>query len=135
MEFTPGFPVGWFVLGVIYAETGEFDKAIAAHEHLREDPLFSWVRGATYAMSGQADKALEIIEQLGEDRRAALPKAIIYTALRDKKQIYKWMEITKEERQAWYPWLITWFPQGKFMHEEPRWQEFAKELNLELPES
>ncbi len=135
VEFTPGFPVGWFVLGMIYAETGEFDKAIAAHEHLRDDPLMSWILGATYAIAGQPDKALKIIEQYGEDRRAALARVIIYAALRDKEQVYTWMKITKEEKLAWYPWLITWFPQGKFMHDEPRWQEYAKELNLELPES
>ncbi len=43
------------------------------------------------------------------------------------------METARENRHPWFPWLVAWFRPMKFLHDDPRMQEFADELGITLP--
>ena len=133
-RFSPDFAIGWLVQGMIQSEIGQHDEALASHARLAQNPAWSWGRGISFANAGYSDQALAVITELGDEPRAALVKTLIYAALADREQTLYWMKETRDGRQAWYPWVVNWFPMTRFMYNDPQWQAYAEEINLEFPE-
>ena len=44
-----------------------------------------------------------------------------------------WLETARDEKIPWYPWLVTWFPRTRALHDDPRAQRMAEELGIPLP--
>ena len=60
--------------------------------------------------------------------------SLIYGGLEDREETMKWMQSARDKKIPWFPWLVTWFPQTKSMHDDPRMQQFAAELGIEFPD-
>jgi len=59
---------------------------------------------------------------------------LIYAALGDCDEAAKWLQAAKRQKIPWFPWLVTWFPQTKFLHDDLQVQEFATELGIDFPD-
>lgn len=133
LNLRENWPVGWMTLGDAYLELGRYDEAIAAHAHLADSPFWSFVRGYSYASAGRIDDARAIVESIPAEADNALPLVLVYGAMGDTEQTLHWLEVARDSKLPWYPWLLDWFPQLRPIHGDPRLQELARELDLELP--
>ena len=60
--------------------------------------------------------------------------ALIYGGLGDREETMKWLQAAKDQKIPWFPWQVTWYPHTKFLHDDPRMQQFAAELGIEFPD-
>ncbi len=108
LELNPDFPWGLYVLGCIHGSEGRFEEAIEAHARAAEvAPFLKWALGYSYALAGQADKARAIARELAV-QPAPMDNwglAMIYTALGDKDEAFRWLDGAVAARWAWMPWL------------------------------
>jgi tetratricopeptide (TPR) repeat protein len=132
LRLYPEFPVAWWVIGNAYVDQGRFEEAIAAHEHLSDQPMFSWARGYSFAAAGQGDRAREVIASIEHVQDNGLPLALLYASVGDAEQALYWAEQVREIRMPWYPWLVGWFPQFRHLHDHPLIKEKASELGVPL---
>jgi TolB-like protein/Flp pilus assembly protein TadD len=133
IRLDPEFPIGWFVLGVIHAELGQFDEAIDAHGRLADIPDWSWIIGTTYAAAGLEDKAREVAAALEQYPGTELPLSLIYMSLGDRQSALHWIAKSEMARVPWYPALLGWFPRHEVIPDDPRLQERAAALGLPDP--
>ncbi len=133
IRLDPEFPIGWFVLGVIHAELGQFDEAIDAHGRLADIPDWSWIIGTTYAAAGLEDKAREVAAALEQYPGTELPLSLIYMSLGDRQSALHWIAKSETARVPWYPAMLGWFPRHEVIPDDPRLQERAAALGLPDP--
>ena len=133
IRLDPEFPIGWFVLGVIYAELGQFDEAIDAHGRLADIPDWSWIIGTTYAAAGLEDKAREVAAALEQYPGTELPLSLIYMSLGDRESALHWIAKSEAARVPWYPAMPGWFRRHEVIADDPRLQERAAALELPDP--
>jgi TolB-like protein/Tfp pilus assembly protein PilF len=132
LELDPNFPWGLYVLGAAYAEKGMFDEAIAAHKKAAAgSPTLRWALGRTYALAGRRNEAREIAAELGKKAEPmdAWGLAEIYTALGEKDEAFRWLEVAYERRFSWMPWLEA-TPKFKLLRSDPRFQDLLRRMNL-----
>ncbi len=132
LELRDKYAVGLLVLGNTFAETGEFDKAIDAHEKLRHSDFWSWAPGYSYALAGRFEDAQKIADALEKEPGNALPLTLINAAIGNDEEMFHWLNIAKESKLPWYPWLVAWFPAAHLYYDDPRMQKLAAELGLQL---
>jgi len=133
LSLRDGYPVAWLALGNAFVEQGRYDEAIAAHANLGDSPFWSFARGYSYAKAGRIDEARAVAASIPAEADNALPLVLIYAALGDRQETLRWLEVARDTKVPWYPWLLNWFPQMRPMYDDPMLQALAKELNLELP--
>ena len=134
LELNPKYPVAWIALGQTYLDMGRFDEAIEAHEHLRNNRFWAFVLAATFAAADRDDEAAIVLEYVKQKDNNPFPLALIYGAMGDREETMKWLQAAKDQKVPWFPWQVTWFPQTRFLHDDPRMQQFAAELGIEFPE-
>lgn len=122
----PNYPVAWFVLGNVYLEQGQFNKAIEAHEYLAHMPFWSFALGQTYAWAGQPEKALEIADGYDRTTANAIPLAIIHAALGDIEETLHWTSLAREKKLPWAAAFFSYFTAPRSLHEDPRIQAEAE---------
>ncbi len=127
------YPVAWLVLGNTYAEMGRFDEAIAAHENLRDSYYWAWALGDSYAQAGFLENAQAILDTIEARPENAVPLVLMYLSMGNDEEAFRWLEAARKIRVPWYPWLVAWFPHTTAIKNDPRLQELARRLNLELP--
>lgn len=132
LEFSPDYPVALLTLGMTYAEMGEFDKALAIHEKLRDLPYWSFAFGSTLAQAGRRDDAVQQLNTIAREPFNSVPLVLIYAALKDDEQVFHWMNEARNVHMVWYPWFITWFRETRYLADDPRMQALAEELKLPL---
>ena len=85
-----------FLLGDVYAETGQFAKSISAFLSGDDNPHTLGHLGYVYARAGQPAKARGVIAQLEnhvkQDGLGRYEIALVYAALGDKDQAFVWLE-------------------------------------------
>jgi len=128
----PEHPTGWMALGLTYAELGQFDEAIDAHEKLAGTVWSFWL-GMTYAAVGLEDKAREITTALENVPGAEIAVAWIYMNLGDRDAAMHWTAETEAVRAPWYPWLLGMFHGSELIADDPRLQARAAALSLPDP--
>lgn len=129
LNLRKNYPIANLVLGETYADLGEFDKAIEFHERLRNNYYWSFALAATLAAAGRTEEALEIARKFEKDGNS-LVLVLIYASMRDYDTAYEWLLKAREDKIPWYPWLLTWYPQTRGFHDDPRVVELAAELGL-----
>ncbi len=132
-ELSENYPVAWLVLGATYAEMGKFDEAIAAHEHLRDSYFWSFALGSTYAMAGYTENAQAILNTIEAKPENSVPLVLINAAMGNVEETFRWLDAARSIRVPWYPWLVAWFPHTAAMKNDPRMQELAQRLKLQVP--
>ncbi len=132
LELRDNYAVGLLVLGNTFAETGEFDKAVEAHEKLRDSDFWSWAPGYSYALAGRIEDAQKIADAMEKEPGNALPLALINAAIGNDEEMFHWLNIAKESKLPWYPWMVAWYPAAHLYYDDPRMQKLATELGLQL---
>jgi len=130
IRLNPEFPIGWWVLGLTYAELGEFDEAIDAHKHLADSPGWSWVIGLSYAAAGLEEKAREIAAELEQYPGTEFPLSMIYSQIGDRESALQWIAAAESVRLPWYPSLLGWFPLHEVIADDPQLQARAAALGI-----
>ena len=139
LELNPDFPIGWLVLGNVYADKGMYEEAIAAHQKLAEvSPQWSWALGRTYARAGKGDEARKIVDELEKEEvtpSRAYGLARLCTALGEKDEAFRWLEVAFERPPFGLPWLRVslW---SVPLRDDPRFNDLLRKMNLpQLDES
>jgi hypothetical protein len=93
--------------------------------------LWKWALGNTYAISGHRDEAEKILNELEKSEVTefnALGLTIMYGALGKMDEAFKWLAY--EPHALWLPWVAVIPSWGKPLHNDPRFEDFLKRLNL-----
>ena len=132
LELNPDFAFAHYLLGLIYADQGNYDKSVAAFE--KASALNSnWNYGLVLAeaMAGNKklaqEKALEIAANPTPLQTWGL--AEIYTALGETDEAFKWLNACYKARWSWYPW-IYWNPPFEPLRNEPQFEEHLKQIDF-----
>ncbi len=104
----PNFVQGYFDMGLIYAESGMYQQAIAELEKggtlSGGNPQFKAGLGLAYTLSGRRDEALKILDQLNEEAKRGnicpCVMGVVYAGLCEKDRTPEWMEKAYEERAS-----------------------------------
>jgi len=134
LELNPKYPVGWLVLGQTYVDMGRFDEAIQAHEKLRDNPFWGFALAVTLATAGRDEDAAAVLEFIEQGNNNPFTLAMIHGGLGNAEETMKWLLAARDEKIPYFPWMVTWFPQTRFLHDDPRMQHFAAELGIEFPD-
>ncbi len=131
ISLNESYPLGWFALGNTYADQGEFEKAIEAHEKLKDRYFWSWALGGTYAKAGRVEDAMQVYNAIEPEEDNAIPLTLIAAAIGDEQSMYRWLEAARDNRISWYPWLVAWFPATQPYRNQPEMQSLIEALNLD----
>jgi tetratricopeptide (TPR) repeat protein len=134
LGLNPNYPVAWLALGQTYLDMGRIDEAIEAHENLRNNRFWGFVLAATLANANRDEDAAAVLRFVEEGNNNPFTLALIYAGLGDRDESIKWLQAAKEQKIPWFPWAVSWYPQTKFLHDDPRMQQFAAELGIEFPD-
>ena len=134
LELNPDYPIAWLALGQTYLDMGRVDEAIEAHEHLRNNRFWGFVLAATLATANRDEDAAVVLEFVEKGNNNPFTLALIYGGLGDREESMKWLQAARDQKIPWFPWLVTWFPQTRLLHDDPRTQQFAAELGIEFPD-
>ncbi len=108
LELNPNYPGALYALGCLHAFDGRLEQAIEAHEKaIAGMPALKWALGYSNALLGRKDEALAIAQEVA-DQPAPMDNwglALIYTALGDKDEAFRWLDGAITSRWAWMPWL------------------------------
>ena len=132
IALNPQYPVAWMVLGQAYAEMGQFEEAIAAHEKLVRFRFFAPAAGTTFAMAGEEEKAREVLSHFKPVPGNSLVFIPIHAALGDVEETIEWMKISRDARIPWYPWTVGYTKVVRPLHGDPRIIELAAEIDVPL---
>ena len=131
LEIRPDYYQGLWGLGDAYLAMGKVDDAIATHKKLAEKyPKLIFILGVTYARTGKISEAEEILKRMNKltpDPLIALGYVMLYSALENKDEAFKWLAY--EPPHIWLPW-VTIMDWGNNLHNDPRFDDFLKKLNL-----
>ena len=136
LDIQPNFNEALAVLGSAYLEKGMYEQAIATHKRLAAtDPDWKWILPYTYARAGQEDMARKTLARLLEDRTKATGAwagwfiAADYTALGNREEAFRWLEIAHKAHHSFFPWLRT-DPFLVPLHSDPRFQDLVRSMNF-----
>jgi DNA-binding winged helix-turn-helix (wHTH) protein/tetratricopeptide (TPR) repeat protein len=124
-------------LGMVYAATAEFDKAITEFKRAKElsgaDPYLDGFLGYAHARLGKRTTARKAVEQLADrSQREYIPAfctALIYVGLEDTVQALRWLEKAYEDRSA-YMVFVKVEPLLDQIRQEPRFQKLLNRMRL-----
>ncbi|MCK4824300.1 tetratricopeptide repeat protein, partial [bacterium] len=130
-ELRKDYLVSYYVLGITYLKQGRIKEAIEAHKKLTEVyPRWTWSLGHTYAATGHTEEAEQILIELEKAEVTpwnAYGLAVMYGVLGKKDEAFKWLAY--EPHHAFTAWAAV-MPEFNNLHDDPRFEEFIKRLNL-----
>ena len=125
------FSVSHYIIGTVYKERGEAEKAIEHMEIAAQDPMFVFGLGVAHAHTGNIEKALEIAQQLADTGETwnLWGIAEIYTTLGDKEKAMEWVQKAFDQKHPYIPWLEKNIILAT-LSEDPRYQEIVEAMKL-----
>ncbi len=126
--------------GFFMLNTGNYEKAIRLFEQLillkerRFPRALGWM-GAAYARLGEFEKSRKILAELKELKKktdAGSPAwftAIILSALDQKKEALKWIQIAVDDHEMEVVWLVC-EPQFFSLHGDPKFGSLVKQVGF-----
>ena len=112
IELDPNFAGGHFWLGLIYAQKGMAQEAIAeANQAIASSGESQNIAmlGQVYALAGRKKEAQDVITDLTQQSKrryvSSSDIARIYAALGDKEESFSWLAKAYEERAGWLIYL------------------------------
>jgi TolB-like protein/Flp pilus assembly protein TadD len=134
LELNPKFWPSYHVLRVAYSNKGMHQEAVDAAMRLIElDPA----RGnaelvMAYAQAGQREKALAIVPKLKGNTPDFSRVGKAYLTLGDKDAALQVLEDAYKAHYAALPWIRTRGYGWDSMHDDPRFQDLVRRMNLPL---
>ena len=136
VELHPEAPHMRWALGAGYLEAGDFEAAIAqmrAGAQLADAPLFRALLAETYAVTGRRDEAQTILQHLqarsGEEYLTPYMFARIHTALGDRDEAFRWLNIAYQERAPWMV-LLKRDPRMDSLRADSRYETLLRLMNF-----
>ncbi|MBZ5586776.1 MAG: tetratricopeptide repeat protein, partial [Acidobacteriia bacterium] len=134
LELNPETPDALVLLGDGYALGGDFSKAIANQEKAaaRDPGLSRYALACTYARAGRGSEARRIAEDLRKRLRRwdAYGLAMIYAALGEKDEAFRWLEAMYRGRHPYAPWIRHFSPEFTAWQRDPRFVDLTRRLRL-----
>ena len=132
LESVKNYQRGYYNLGLIYLAMGRTEDAIEAHKKLVElNPGWKFALGITYAKSGHRDEAEKILNELEKSevsQLGALDLIRLNDALGKTDDAFKWLAY--EPHHIILPWVAVFPYFSKPFRDDPRFEDFVKQLNL-----
>lgn len=137
LEIDPNYWIGYYFLGLVYAQQGKVDDAIAAQQKSVAILNSSWPLeelARDYALQGKNAEARQAVRDL-----LARPKpfyvspyglAAVFAALGDKDQAFAQLEQAYEERSFYMDFLKV-DPELDTLRSDPRFQDLLRRMNLQ----
>ena len=137
LELDPDFRPAHSMLGLAYAETGQYEQAIAEIKSGTSDESWSVWLGYAYAKAGDTEKASETIElwkaRWNESRQewAPITIALIYVGLGEREQALAWLEtaFTVAHSGGGFT-MIKAYPYWNPLRSDPRFQDLLRRMNF-----
>jgi len=137
IELDSTFYPAHFVCGCIYEQMGKWEEALrelhSAVEFSHRLPRYLGALGHGWAASGNRAEAQKVIDELqampGKKYRSPYCIAEIYAGLKETDLTLEWLQKACEQRDTWMIFLKV-HPHFEYLHENPRFQEFVKRLDL-----
>ena len=138
LSTNPKFHNSYFMLGLAYAQKGDYKQAIESFQTVRslagENPLWNAMLGYTHAKAGNHAEAMRLLRSLKEQARkeyiTPMYMAIIYAGLGDTDQAFTWLDKAVEERAG----ILIFFrkePVFQELRSDPRFELLLKRIGLE----
>ena len=119
------------IMGNTYADMGDYDKAIKAHEDMvAVAPWWGYALGVTYVRAGMRDKAtgvLAAMEAQPPSSWQAYGLAILNGALGNMEAASQRLEY--DPHHAFVAWIAI-YPELELLHADPHIKGFYARLNL-----
>jgi eukaryotic-like serine/threonine-protein kinase len=137
IDLDPNYPVTYWILGLLYRQTGHHDLAITAGEKAVNlsggSPLMRAALAHTYGKSERAKDALRVLDDLTELSKhkyvAAHFLAGIYIGLGENHRAMEFLEKSSVERSHWLIYLHM-DPSMDDLRSEPRFQDLLRRVGL-----
>jgi len=139
LELDPDYPPGYFYLGLIYAQEGRLDDAIAAQR--KSAQLFGNENAAwplpelarDYALAGRSAEARQALQDILNHKQNVyvLPYgiAVAYAALGEKDKAFEQLENAFTQRSFFMDFLKT-DPRLDTLRPDPRFASLLSRMNL-----
>lgn len=128
-------PDSWvhWILGIIYREKGNYEKAIEEFRILPDSPHVLGHMGNAYARAGQRAEASETVSKLKEyvqkDGVGTYEIALVYAGLGDKDEAFAWLEKSYKVHDEGLTWLKL-DPGVDPLRSDPRFQSLLHRVGL-----
>lgn len=126
-----------YLLGRVYEEVGQFDKAIAIFKKLsaaNHSSVFLAALGHAYALAGKNREARRVLNLLNKQSKdqyvSAYGKAVIHLALGDRNQSFSCLERAYQQRCEMMTWLKV-DPAFDSIRTDLRFTSLLRRLGLE----
>lgn len=137
IDMEPQFSAANHVLGLAYEQMGQYDAAIdafrAAHSGSGDNPISLAGLACAYAAAGRKREATKLLGELVQRaKRGYIPYyiySVLYLALGDKAQCFKWLDKACEERDPWLIWILR-DPRLDSVRHDPRFVEVVRRMNF-----
>ncbi len=136
IDLDPDVWPSYQVLRIAYSEKGMHQEAIAAAERLVElNPMRGYAHlTMAYALAGQREKALAISSKFERNTRSFNHIGQAYLMLGDKEAALQELEDAYKAHQTTLPWIRAHGYGWDSMHDDPRFQELLRKMNLPVKE-
>lgn len=136
-EIDPHFRDAHLCTAQAYEQRRMYDQALAELKKVEDiapdDPAFLTELGYVYGLSGRRADALKLVEQL---RKISMREyvdptfiGLIYTALGDREEAFKWLDKAYEARSSWMTWLKV-EPKFDPLRSDPRFNELMHRVGI-----
>jgi TolB-like protein/DNA-binding winged helix-turn-helix (wHTH) protein len=140
LEMDPNFISAHISLAAVYEDQRAWQQALDEYNKVisvsPSDPAALAGAGFVYAQLGQKEDARKIIVQMKEAAKkhyvSSFEMASIFAGLDDATNAMLWLEKAYQQRESQIPFLSS---DGHFnsLHQDPRFQNLVKRLNLPSP--
>jgi TolB-like protein/DNA-binding winged helix-turn-helix (wHTH) protein/Tfp pilus assembly protein PilF len=138
VELDANFAAARLMLGEDYVQVGLHDQALAelqtAASLSGNSPLYLAQVAVAYASAGRKTEALQIVAQLQSisSTQYVSPYGLaqIYSALSNKEQTFKWLQIAYDDRAVWMSYLAV-DPVLDNFRPDQRFQDFLRQVRLQ----
>ena len=133
LELALDFPMALYIKGCALAGNKMYEQAIELHEKAGQLSA-EWKCGLahTYALAGRLDEARDALAELEADYSPwdIWFIAVIYAALGEKDQVFKWLEKAYgPPNHPYLPW-ISYAPEFKSVRDDLRFSDLLRRMNL-----
>jgi serine/threonine protein kinase/tetratricopeptide (TPR) repeat protein len=133
LELYPDFHLGLYIQGRAYAVKGMYEKAIELHKKASGlSPQWKCGLAHTYAMAGRLNEARRVLAELEANHTLwdTWFIAIIYVAMGEKDQAFKWLEMAYGPPNHPYLPFMRCVPVFKPLRDDPRFSDLLHRMNL-----
>ena len=139
-KLDPEFSEALAVAGWVLWDWGRRDEALAAHlKAASRDAAWKWLLGRTYALLGRKNDSRKVAAEL---ERAPGPMdqwglAVIYAALGERDEAFRWLESARKARFSWMPWIADFSRRDPDLftplRSDPRFAEVIQRIGIPVP--